>query len=70
MNLETAIVVNEAQFSEAAHQEADPRAGGDDHFRQHLLADLDDYLLGFALLAEMGEQQKMRASPLSRELKS
>lgn len=54
MNLETAIVVNEAQFSEAAHQEADPRAGGDDHFRQHLLADLDDYLLGFALLAEMG----------------
>ena len=56
--------MNEAQFSEPVHEEADPRPGRADHFRQHLLTDLGDYRLGFAFLAKMGEQQKDPGQPL------
>jgi len=45
VDLQTAVVVNKSQFSESVHEEADPRAGGADHFRQHLLADLGHYTL-------------------------
>ena len=58
VDLQPAVVVNEAQLPEAVHEEADPRAGGADHFRQHLLTDLGNYGLGCAFLAETGEQQK------------
>ena len=51
-----AVVVNKAQFPEPVHEEADPRAGRADHFRQHLLTDLGNYTLGFALFAKMGQQ--------------
>jgi len=56
VDLQPAIVANKAQFSEPVHEEADPRAGCADHFRQHLLTDLGHYALGFAFLAKTGEQ--------------
>jgi hypothetical protein len=66
----TVVVVNKSQFPESVHEEADPRAGGADHFRQHLSTDLGNYGLRCAFLAEMGEQQKAPGQPLSLELKS
>ncbi len=56
MNLQPAIIVNKAQFSEAIHEEADPRARCAHHFGQRLLADLGNYRLGLAFLAKLGEQ--------------
>src|ERR1019366_6818012 len=66
MNLQptSAVIVDEAQFSEPVHEEADPRTGGADHFCQHLLTDLGNYGLRFAFLAKMGEQQKGSGQPL------
>jgi hypothetical protein len=56
VDLQPAIVVDESQFPESVHEEADPRAGCADHFRQHLLTDLGNYTLGFAFLAKMCKQ--------------
>ena len=64
MNLQPAVVMNKSQFPESVHEEADPRAGSADHFRQHFLTDLGNYCLGFAFLAKMGEQQKNPGKPL------
>jgi hypothetical protein len=58
VDLETTVVVNKSQFPEPVHEEADPRTGCANHFRQHLLADLRNYGLGHAFFAKMGEQQK------------
>jgi hypothetical protein len=64
VDLQPAIVVNEAQFSKPVHEEADSRAGRADHFRQHRLTDLGNYSLGFPFLAKMSEQQKDPGQPL------
>jgi hypothetical protein len=63
VDLQTAVVVNKAQFPEPVH-EADPRAGSADHFRQRLLTDLRDYGFRNAFLAKMSEQQKDPGQPL------
>src|ERR1700731_4736286 len=64
MNLQPAVVVNESQFPEPVHEEAAPRTGCADHSRQHLLADLWNYVLGHAFFAKTGEQQKDPGQPL------
>ena len=70
MDLEApAIVVNKSQFPEPVHEKTDSRAGGADHFCQHLLADLGNYGLGFAFLAKMSEQQKDSGQPLFAGIK-
>ena len=56
MNLQAAIVVNEAQFLESVHEETNARAGGADHPGQGLLTDFRHHGLRNALLAEVGEQ--------------
>ena len=56
VDLQPAVVVNESQFPEPVHEEADPRAGGADHFRQRLLTDLGNYGLRFAFLAKVSQQ--------------
>ena len=52
----TAGVINEAQFSESVHEEADSRTGGPDHLSQRLLAYLGDHSFRNAILAKMSEQ--------------
>src|ERR1019366_10095820 len=71
MNLQptSAVIVDEAQFSEPVHEEADPRTGGADHSRQRLLTDLGNYQLGFAFLAKLSEQQKDSGQPLFARIK-
>ena len=63
VDLQPAIGVNEAQFPEPVREEADPRAGCADHFRQHFLTNLGNYTLGFPFFAKMGEQQKHTGQP-------
>ena len=62
MNLQGAFcaagVVNEAQLSEAIHEEADARPGGADHLRQRLLVDVNPDRLWTAILAEVRQQQQ------------
>ena len=53
VHLETAVVVDEAQFPEAVHEETDPRAGRADHLGQSFLTDLGDHGFRNAFLAEM-----------------
>jgi hypothetical protein len=56
VDLQPAVVVNKAQFSEPVHEEADPLAGCAHHLCQHLLTDLGNYPLPFSFLAKMGKQ--------------
>ena len=49
-------IIDEPQFPEPVHEEADPRPGCADHLRQGLLADLGDYRLGYAFFAKMSKQ--------------
>src|ERR1700686_4522002 len=58
VDLQAAVVVNKPQFPEPVHKEANPRTGCSDHFRQHLLADLWNYVLGHAFSPKTGEQNK------------
>ncbi len=64
VNLQAAVVGNEAQFSEPVHEKAHPRAGCADHFRQHLLTDLGNNSLGYSFLTKMSEQQEDPCQPL------
>ena len=42
VDLQPAVVLDEAQLAELVHEEADARAGRADHLRQRFLADLGD----------------------------
>ena len=52
VNLDAAVVFNEAELAKAVHEEADAGSGGADHFRQGLLSDLGDQCFRFTRLAE------------------
>jgi len=56
--LQTAVVMNKAQFSEPVHEEANPRAGRANHLGQSFLTDLGHNGIGNSLLAEMSQQQQ------------
>ena len=65
MNLHPALpVVEEAQLSEPVHEETDPRPGRADHLREGLLANLGDYGLRHAFLAEVSKQQQESSESL------
>jgi hypothetical protein len=65
-------VTTEAQMRRArcVHEVAHARAGRPDHLSERLLADLGDYGLRPASLAEVGQQESSRANLFSVELKS
>ena len=50
IDVETAIIPNEAQLLEFVHEESDPGACCPNHFSQCLLSYCDDYLLRLTLL--------------------
>ncbi len=51
VNAQFTVILNQAKLFELVHKDTDPRAGGANHFRQRLLADLwdDDQLSVWAL---------------------
>ncbi len=58
VDLQSAIVIDEAQFTEFIHERAHPRSRRANHFRERLLADLCNDWLRFTLLAEVREKKK------------
>src|ERR1700722_5107119 len=48
----TAVIINEPQFSKPIHEKAHPRASRSHHLCQGLLTQIGDYTLRHALLAE------------------
>jgi hypothetical protein len=52
------VVFDKTQLSEPIHEEAEPRAGGANHLREGLLADLGNHCLWRPVFAELGEQQQ------------
>src|SRR5579864_148755 len=58
VDLQAAVVMNETQFPEPVHEEADTRAGCAYHFRQYFLTNLGDNCLRCAFLAKMSKQQE------------
>lgn len=63
MDVESAIVFNEAQFPEFIHEKIDPGARCANHFRQHLLRYFGKYLLRLGFSAVSSEQQKGPSQP-------
>ena len=58
VDLQVAIVIDEAQFPEFVHEMAHARTRRADHFSECLLADFRDDSLGFSLLAKIGQYQE------------
>ena len=69
--MDTAIVLNEAQFLEFVHEEINSGARSPDHFRQRLLRYFGKPLLRLvnARHSERARQRSARASRFSLELK-
>ena len=63
VDVNLAVVADEAQFPKLVHEKADPGAGCPDHLRERLLADLDVDRLRNAFLAEVGEKQQKPFKP-------
>src|SRR6185503_19216324 len=55
VNVQAAVVLDEAELPELVHESADPRPGGADHLGQHFLADLRNHRLGGPFLAEASQ---------------
>src|ERR1700674_4009518 len=64
VDMEPAIVSNEAQFLEFIHEKIDPAARCPDHPRQHLLRYFGKHLFRVGLLAVPSEQQKSPSQSL------
>ena len=58
MDLDAAVVVNEAQLSKFVHEETHARSRRADHLRKRLLADFRDQRLRFIFLAKVRQQQE------------
>ena len=58
VDLDAAVVVNEAQFSKFVHEETHAGPGRADHLRKRLLADFRDHRLRFVFLAKVRQQQE------------
>src|ERR1019366_7430367 len=63
VDVETSVVLNEAQFPEFIHEEIDSGARCPDHFRQSLLRYFGDYFLRLVLLAISREHQQSARQP-------
>jgi hypothetical protein len=60
VNLEPAVVLDEAQFPEFVHEEVDARACRANHLRQDLLRQFGQHALGLVLLP-ISRQEQQRA---------
>ena len=69
MDVEPAIVVNEAQFLEFVHEHINPGARGANHFRQRFLRYFGENSLRLAFLAVASKQQKSAGQPLFAGIK-
>ena len=58
MDVESAVVPNEAQFPEFIHEHIDSRASCSDHFCQRFLRDFGERLLRLVFFAIAREQQQ------------
>src|SRR6267143_2004657 len=63
VDLDLAVVLDEAQFPELVHEKIDPRPRCANHFRQHLLRYSGKHLLRLALRAIAREQQQSARQP-------
>ena len=64
VDVEPAVVVDEAKLFELVHEMTDARPGGADHLRQTLLADFGEDGLGTAFFAKMRKQQENSSQSL------
>jgi len=64
VHLQAAIVVNETQFPEAVHEEADSRTSSSHHLGQNFLTDFRDHGFGLTHFAKVSEQEKDTGQPL------
>ena len=64
VNLDMAIIVDQAHLAELVHEETDARTRGADHFGQCLLADLREDRFRLCLFAKVREQEKQPCQPL------
>lgn len=65
--MQTAVILNKAQFSESIHEETDAGARGPDHFGKRFLTDLCKDWFRLSLFAKMShEEQHPRQSLLGR----
>jgi hypothetical protein len=69
VDVDPAIVLNEAQFLEFIHEEINPRPRCPNHFRQRLLRYFGKHFLGLVLLAIASEQQKSAGQPFLAGIK-
>ena len=58
MNTQRAVVLDKPQFTEAIHEEANPRAGCAHHLGKHFLAYFGNHRLWCPILAKLGKQQQ------------
>ena len=64
VDVESAVVFNEAQFSELVHEKIHAGTRCADHLREHLLRNFGEYLLRFVFLAITRQQQQRARKPL------
>ena len=64
MNLQTAVVFNEAQLPKLVHEETNPGSCRPDHFGQGFLTDPGHDGLMLPVFAEAGQQQENPRQPL------
>ena len=58
MDLDAAVVADEAELAEAVHEEADAGPGGADHFSQGFLRDGRNECLWFSRFAKLGHEEE------------
>ena len=70
MDMQSAIVTDEAEFPELCHEEIDALPRCTNHFREHLLRYFGKHFLRLGFLAVASQQRRVRARRFSLELKS
>ena len=63
MDVQAAIVVDEAQLSELIQEETHPGPGGADHLGERFLTDLRNHVLRLPVLPKVGQQQEHPRQP-------
>ena len=66
VNLDAAVVVNEAQFSKLVHEKTNAGPGRADHVRERFLADFRDQWLRFVILAKVRQEAEADEQGVSR----
>lgn len=69
VHVQPVVVLNEAQFPEFIHEEADAGSRGADHPGKRFLADLFNDRLRLAIFPEMGHKQQHAREPFLGRIK-